>query len=130
MKRRKIAFFNITDDKIEQLIGTLLRIGVFISGAVVLFGAILFFSQNNQSSFSFSTFTGEANELRSIPAIIASAFQLHGTAVIQLGILLLIATPIARVVFSLFAFLLEEDFLYVGITIIVLCILLYSLSGG
>jgi uncharacterized membrane protein len=49
---------------------------------------------------------------------------------IQLGLLLLIATPVARVAFSVVAFVLERDRMYVGITLLVLAVLLFSLLGG
>jgi uncharacterized membrane protein len=45
----------------------------------------------------------------------------------QLGLLLLIATPIARVAFSIFAFALERDWLYVGLTTVVFAVLLFSI---
>ena len=48
---------------------------------------------------------------------------------IQLGLLILIATPVARVAFSAFGFAVERDYLYVGITLFVLAVLLYSLFG-
>jgi uncharacterized membrane protein len=51
-------------------------------------------------------------------------------AVIQFGLLLLIATPVARVVFSAIAFAVERDKLYVAFTLTVLAILTYSLMGG
>jgi uncharacterized membrane protein len=53
-----------------------------------------------------------------------------GRAIIQCGLLLLIATPVARVLFSIVAFALEKDRLYVVLTLIVFCILIYSLFGG
>ncbi len=49
---------------------------------------------------------------------------------IQLGLLLLIATPIARVAFSVVGFAIERDRMYVVFTLIVLAILLYSLLGS
>ena len=51
----------------------------------------------------------------------------NALAIIQCGILMLIATPVARVAFSIFVFLEEHDFLYVAIAALVLLILLYSL---
>jgi uncharacterized membrane protein len=51
----------------------------------------------------------------------------HSLAIIQFGILMLIATPVARVIFSVFAFLAERDFLYVAISALVLAVLCYSL---
>nr|MBN2278700.1 DUF1634 domain-containing protein [candidate division Zixibacteria bacterium] len=50
-----------------------------------------------------------------------------GNGIIQLGLLFLIATPIARVFFSVFAFFRKRDYLYTLITLIVLIILLFSL---
>jgi uncharacterized membrane protein len=48
----------------------------------------------------------------------------------QLGLLLLIATPIARVAFSAVAFAIEGDKMYVLFTLIVFGVLLYSLFGS
>jgi uncharacterized membrane protein len=48
----------------------------------------------------------------------------------QLGLLLLIATPIVRVAFSAVAFALEGDKMYVLFTLLVLAVLLYSLFGS
>ena len=58
--------------------------------------------------------------------------SLHGRprGLIQFGLLLLIATPVARVAFSVFGFTQERDWVYVVITLIVLALLVYSLSGG
>jgi uncharacterized membrane protein len=49
---------------------------------------------------------------------------------IQLGLLILIATPIARVAFSVVAFLYQRDWMYVAVTLMVLGLLVYSLFGG
>jgi uncharacterized membrane protein len=57
----------------------------------------------------------------------AAAFQ--GRGIIQLGLLLLIATPVARVALSIFGFAAERDRMYVGFATIVLVILLSSLFG-
>ena len=48
---------------------------------------------------------------------------------IQLGLLLLVATPVARVVFSVFAFARQHDLTYVVLTMMVLAVLIYSLVG-
>jgi uncharacterized membrane protein len=72
-------------------------------------------------------FHREPDNLTSTTAILHGALGMSGRAIIQLGLLLLIATPVARVLFSAIAFALERDYLYVLITLIVLGILLYSL---
>jgi uncharacterized membrane protein len=65
-----------------------------------------------------------------VSAILHGALGMSGRAIIQLGLLLLIATPVARVLFSAIAFAIEHDYMYVFITLVVLAILLYSLFGA
>jgi len=68
--------------------------------------------------------------LRTVGGVIAGALSFKGAGFIQLGLLLLILTPIARVIFSIAGFAKEKDFLYVAVTTIVLILLLFSLAGG
>ena len=119
----------VDDHKIEAVIGNLLRTGVLMAAFVVLVGGILYLGQHGLSSVDFRVFHGETGELNSIAGIVQGAVALHPLAIIQLGLLLLIATPIARVFFSVFAFALQRDFLYLVVTLIVLSALLYSLLG-
>jgi uncharacterized membrane protein len=42
----------------------------------------------------------------------------------------LVATPVARVLFSLVGFAIQRDRTYVAVTLIVLAVLIYGLSGG
>ena len=119
-----------TDKKLDTIIGNLLGTGVLISALVVFCGGIIFLTYHGRSFPNYRVFQGEPQGLRSIPAILRYAFQLHGAGIIQLGLLLLIATPVARVVFSIFGFAAERDRMYVLFTLIVLCILLYSLFGS
>lgn len=118
-----------SDQWVEQIVGNLLRFGVIVSAAVVLFGAILYLSQYGATHPNFEQFRGEPPGLRHVPEIIEDSISLDGKAVIQVGILLLLATPVARVAFSILAFALERDRLYVAVTLIVLAVLAYSLSG-
>lgn len=118
-----------TDYRTEQVIGTLLRIGVLASALVVLLGGVLYIAQEGRSHPNFHTFHGEPDNLRSVAGVAQGAVKLQSRAIIQLGLLLLILTPIARVVFSAFAFALEGDRMYVVVTLIVLAVLLYSLLG-
>ena len=56
-----------------------------------------------------------------------SAFHLQSRGMIQLGLLLLIATPVARVVFAVIGFYLERDRMYTIVSLIVLAVLVFSL---
>jgi uncharacterized membrane protein len=117
-----------TDEKqIEGVIGVLLRTGVVVAAIVVLAGGVFYLAHYSRTLPSLHQFEGEPPELRSIWGIFHNAFSFHSLGVIQLGILLLIATPITRVAFSVFAFAEERDWMYVGITILVMALLLYSL---
>jgi uncharacterized membrane protein len=119
-----------TDARTEAIIGTLLRAGVILSASVVFIGGILFLIRYGSTRPHYGVFQGEPDDLRSLFGIIHSATALHGRGIIQLGLLVLIATPVARVVFSVVAFALERDRLYVVVTLIVLGVLTFSLAGG
>jgi len=120
----------MNDRKAEQIVGQLLIGGVLVSAAVVAVGGALFLAHNGGAVPQYHFFQGEPESLRSLGAIVSGALRLDGSAVIQLGLLLLIATPVARVTFSVAAFALEHDRTYVIITLIVLAVLLYSLFGS
>jgi uncharacterized membrane protein len=112
---------------IAALIGRLLRVGVLTSAAVVLVGAAVYLARNGAARPHYGVFRGEPGALRSVSGIVADAFCLNGRGIIQLGLLLLVATPIARVALSVAAFAAERDRLYVVVTLLVLSLLLYSL---
>jgi len=118
------------DQRIENIIAQLLRAGVLTAALVVIGGAIPYLASNPRLRVNYRTFHGEPMELKTVPGIVHSAFSGNTLAIMQLGLLLLIATPIARVVFSVFAFAREGDHMYVAFTLIVLAVLLYSLFGS
>ena|SRR5947209_5351569 len=115
------------DYKLEQLIGNLLRAGVFLAAAFVLIGGIFYLAQHGSGHPDYHSFRPEASALRTVSGVVKDAAALDSRGIIQLGLLLLIFTPIARVIFSAIGFALERDYLYVAITLIVLGVLLYSL---
>jgi uncharacterized membrane protein len=117
------------DKRIDEIIGNLLRSGVILAGAVVFVGAIFYLVQNGSSVAQYGIFRGEASDLRHITAIFRDALAFHARGIMQLGLLLLIATPVARVLFTVFAFGYERDWTYVAVTLIVLTLLLYSLGA-
>ena len=115
---------------LENALGNLLRIGVLTAAAVVLFGGVLFLLQHGTGPVDYREFLGESGTLTSLREIVPAALALDPPAIIQLGMLLLIATPVARVLFALLAFLRERDRAFVLITLIVLGVLLYGFLGG
>lgn len=116
-----------SDQTIEILLGKLLRAGVVLSATVVSIGAVIYLVRHGNSPMDFGAFRGEPAEFRTIRGIISATIALRGRGIIQLGLLLLIATPVARVALSIVGFAEEHDRLYVGLTSIVFVILMYSL---
>ncbi len=120
----------LTERNFEIEIGNLLRAGVILSAAVVLLGGICYLAQHGRAFPGYHVFRGEPAAYSRLPGIAKAMVQGNCLAVIQFGLLLLIATPIARVAFSLFAFVRLRDGAYVLITAIVLAILIYGLIAG
>jgi len=118
----------LTDEKLELIIGDLLRGGVIVAAAVVLIGGIVFLVQHSRDAVSYASFHLERHDLRSVSGIFGAAIRLQPDAIIQLGLVLLIATPIARVALAAVGFALERDYMYVVVSLIVLSILLFSIT--
>ena len=116
-----------TDERVENLLGNLLRAGVVLAAIVVLAGGALYLAQHGAEVLDRQAFQGEPAQLRSPQRIVADALSGRGRGVIQLGLLLLIATPVARVAFSVVAFAWQRDYLYVALTLFVLAVLLLSI---
>jgi uncharacterized membrane protein len=118
------------DQKMDEIMGRLLRTGVVLAATIVFLGGVVFLLRHHQPVTNYRVFAGEPEELRTISGIFREALAFHGRGLIQLGLLILIATPVARVTFSFFAFLYERDWTYVLVTVVVLGLLVYSLFGG
>jgi len=119
-----------TDQRVEAILGNLLRAGVLIAAAVVVLGGVIYLLRHGSTLPDYRAFRGEPTDLRTFSGILADAAAFRGRGIIQLGLLLLIATPVARVAFSVVAFALERERLYVIVTLTVLAVLLFSLAGG
>ena len=121
---------NWTDRTIEETVGNLLRAGVSLSAFVVLVGGVIYLARHGRAPADYRVFRGEPSDLKSLRGIVRDAYGLHARGIIQFGLLLLIATPVVRVAFSIWGFAAEEDRMYMIFTGIVLVVLLYSLLGS
>ena len=123
----------IRDRDISLIIGNILRWGVYLSLGIALIGGLFFLWRHGGevSQVQHQAFVEkDTNLLELLRATIAGVSNGKGGYLIELGILLLIATPLARVVFSLAAFYLEKDRLYIFITLLVLMIIFTSILTG
>jgi uncharacterized membrane protein len=119
-----------TDQETEEIIGNLLRTGVLLAAGIVTMGAVLYLLRHGGQAADYRYFHGEPKNLASLKGILHYAIEGRGRGIIQFGLLLLIATPVARVAFSIFAFARERDWMYVTFTCFVLAVLCYSLFGS
>jgi len=120
----------VDEEKLENLIANLLRLGVVLSACVVMSGAVMYLGFHPWRRVNYRTFQGEPDELKTAHGVVQYAFSGNANGIMQLGLLLLIATPIARVISSAVAFALEGDKMYLLFTLLVLAVLLYSLFGS
>jgi uncharacterized membrane protein len=119
-----------SDHRVEQTVGRLLQIGVMLAAVVVIVGGAALLAQHGGARADFREFRPESSTLRSLRGIADGVGRLDSRAVVQLGLVLLLATPVARVALTLVAFLLQRDRLYVVMTAVVLALLLFGLLGG
>lgn len=117
-------------EHVEQMVGNLLRIGVLIAAFVTVVGGIAFMIHHGSLVPDHSVFRGQPEMLSTLTGVISGAIALQPAAIVQLGIVLLIATPVARVLLTLIAFAVQRDWMYVLISAIVLALLMYSLIVG
>ena len=119
-----------SDQAIEEAVAALLRTGLQLATTLVLVGAAIYLVRHGSEQPEYRIFHGELPNLRGLRGIIAVSMDWRGRGLIMLGLLVLLATPVARVAFCMFAFTMQRDRLYVGITFVVLTVLLYSIVGG
>ena len=121
---------NFKDTDMQRVIGLVLRAGVIMSISVVFIGGIIYLYRHGSSIEDYHDFKGVPAFVHSISGIIHGILTGRGRAIIQAGIILLILTPVVRIIFSAIGFVLEKDWLYVGITLIVLTIIVVGALTG
>jgi len=117
------------DTDMQSVIGWVLRIGVIVSISVVFVGGALYLYRHGESVPNYTKFNGVPSFVQ-LNGIITGILNLRGRSIIQAGIILLIATPIVRIIFSTISFVLEKDYLYIGISSLVLLIIILSSISG
>ena len=117
----------LSDERMDAAMGRLLQVGVLIASAVVLVGGALSLWGNRAARVDYRTFASEPARLREWGQLLPAVGRGEPAAIVQIGVLLLIATPVARVVFAMVAFAIQRDRLYVGISFVVLLVLMVGL---
>ena len=120
------------DTKLQHLIGATLRTGVIAASITGIVGGAIFLAAHSGQLVSFHSFEGATPAYASPRLIVRQALSPIGStnwglSIAQLGIMILLLTPIIRVAFSVIGFAMENHRLYVAITCIVLATLMGSL---
>jgi uncharacterized membrane protein len=121
---------NVSDERLDKVVSVVLRSGVFLSAALVLAGGIAFLASHRQDIPDFHKFHAEPTPLSSIHGVVRGAFALHPLYIIQLGLLILIATPVVRVLTCAAGFAFERDWTYAIVSSIVLALLIAGVGFG
>lgn len=124
MDRRDAAA--VYEKTFDERVGKLLRAGVTISAAVVFAGGIWYLTGHGHEGTAYQVFKAEPERYRSLLEVLKGPGS-GSRSLIQLGLLLLVLTPIARVGLCLVTFAVGRDRIYVAVTAIVLSILLFTL---
>lgn len=110
-------------DEMEIVISKLLRIGVVLSATIIFVGLIMFLI-TGKSGYADNRFPITISE------IFSGALALKSYAIIMVGMIILILTPVFRVGVSIIVFVREKDYLYTKITLAVFIILIISFVLG
>jgi uncharacterized membrane protein len=120
-------------ERLSVIVSRVLLVGVLVSGAVLFAGMVLMLVEGMtgyQEPFSTQLLTSKPGSLSfptTIGGVLAGALALKPVAVIELGAILLILTPVVRVASSAVLFLAQKDYLYTLVTAAVFVILVVSI---
>ncbi len=119
-----------TDQRLEQTLQTLVRWGTILAAILIVVGGARYLAAHGGETPHYGAFEGEPLDLSSVRGVLADAVTLDARGLIQLGLLLLVATPLARVVAALVMFIRQRNKLYIAVSALVLGTLLYSLLAA
>lgn len=119
-----------SDRHLALEVGGILRIGVIVSSAVIALGLVPFIVKEGARHADYHVFRGEPAAFRSVSGAVVDATRADPRGIMQLGVLLLVATPFARVALCLVEFARARDRLYVGVSLLVLLALSWGLLGS
>jgi uncharacterized membrane protein len=105
----------LDDSRMELIMGRVLQAGVLSAGALMLIGGVYYLALHGAQHPDYRTFH------KAVPE--------RGETIMWAAVVLMIATPVLRVAFAVVAFAIERDWLYAGISLIVLSLLAYGLFG-
>ncbi len=119
-----------TDHDLDLSVAAMLRVGVSLAAVVVFLGGILLLRHPWTPTPNFSHFQAGGRELTTLTGIFRGVARVNPQSIVQFGLVILIATPVARVVLCVVGFARQRNLLYVAVSFLVLIVLAYSLTKG
>ncbi len=117
------------EHRLEGVLSRGLIAGVALAALVTVVGGVVFLFRHSRDIVAYGTYHPQPDGLRSVGAVLRGVLEGDARAILQLGVVLLVATPIARVLFSLMVFAVQRDRLYVIVSAIVLALLMLGFLG-
>ena len=121
---------DFTDIDLNRSVGNLLRLGVILSVITSLIGFVKLFMEGFQMPRKYKLLDMGTSSEKVWSHFWETLCKGDGMAIIQLGILMLIFTPLMRIIFALIGYLKEKDYVYVVISSIVLAIMAVCFFTG
>jgi len=118
------------DRRLAGRIGVLLRVGVLLSAVVTLAGGVLLLLAHGGAPADLATYPRPTPPPSGLRAILLGALALDPRAVTQLGIALLVATPVSRVALTLVDYIRRRDRAYAALSGLVLLLLVLGMVFG
>ena len=116
---------------VELWISYVLRAGVLVSGSVILLGVALYVGGRHSDAAppSLSALLDSKSTPVHMSDVVDRAVHLHPIGLIELGLLLLILTPVVRVAMTVLLFAIDWDPMFLVIVCVVLGILIVGITG-
>lgn len=111
----------------EMLIGSMLRVGLWLSVLIVLIGGTLYLIQNGNELIHYSAFQEEPPHVHTMAGILHSALTFSAVGIIEFGLLVLVLTQVIRVAMTVWLFAQEHDAVFTWISLSILAVLIYSI---
>ncbi len=118
------------DERLERVLQALVRWGTILAAGLIILGGARYLVANGGDTPQYADFVAEPEELRSLGGVLSGAASFEARGLIQLGLLLLVATPLARVAAALVLYVRQRNRLYIVVSSLVLGTLLYSLLAS
>lgn len=117
------------DERIAKVIALILRCGTILASVAVVIGGIVYLYFHGFDVPNYHAFRGEPQQFHTLSGIVKDALHGHGTGLIELGLLILVLTPFARVAYSVCAWTVRRNYKYAVLTLIVLSLLFFSMAA-